>query len=453
MVLKQQSFHAKIKSILIKEGNFMKSNLLSFFLAGFLLVLTACASHTNFVTSDSSSYLGLASTTLANIAKVGAYDGEAQDSFGTAIATSGNIMVIGANGNNSKGLGAGAAYIFELKPTGWLFTKQLTARDGVAGDHFGTSVAVDGNTVVIGANGSDSNSVDSGAAYVFERDEGGKGNWGEVEKLTANDGGPNEFFGYSVGISGDTIAIGAPLDDANGLLSGSSYIFKRNKGNWQQVQKVTPNDGVVADSFGISLALSKSQMIVGAWGDDDMGQGAGSAYIFERSGKNWQQVEKLLAKDGKDNDSFGYSVDIYKDTAVVGSWGNDYSGIDSGLVYVFEQVKDTKNWQQTDQLIASDAKEADAFGLSVAISGNRIVVGAPGSNDNGAYTGSGYIFTRSQGDSKSWQQVNRFVAKDGATRDFFSSSVAISGNTLIAGASVDDDNGKDSGSVYVYKLF
>ncbi len=420
-------------------------------MAVLLLVLTACTEHVNFATSDSNSYLGLANTTLANVAKMIAADGKTQDSFGTAIATNGNIMVVGASGNDDKAISAGAAYIFEHTPIGWLFTKKLTASDAAADDHFGISVAVDGTSVVVGANGSDVSGSDSGAVYIFERNEGGANNWGETQKLSANDGGIDEFFGYSVDISGDTIAVGAPLDDDKGLLSGSSYIFERKAGNWQQTQKLTASDGAIADSFGIALALNQDKMVVGAWGDDDKGEGAGAAYIFERNGESWQQVEKLLASNGKADDSFGYSVDISKGIVVVGSWGNDFSGTDSGLVYVFEQIQG--NWKQTGKLIANDTEEFDAFGISVAVSGNKIVVGASGKNDKGNYSGAGYVFVRAQGNSKNWQQIKRLVAADGAARDFFSDPITISGNTIVAGASVDDDNGKDSGSVHIYKLF
>ncbi len=427
--------------------------LLKLLLFSLLLIITACAQQIDFLKADSNNYLGLAKTTFNNIAKVVASEGKAQDSFAGAIATDGDIMVVGASGNDEKAMGAGAAYVFERTPIGWLFTKKLTASDGSANDHFGNSVAVKGNTIVIGANGSDVQGSDSGIAYVFEHDER-VNNWIETQKLIARDSAANDFFGYSVAVSENVIAVGAPLDNDKGLISGSAYIFERGEGKWQQKQKLTASDGSIADSFGIDLALEEDALVVGAWGDDDKGDGAGSAYVFERNEESWEQTKKLLAKDGKANDSFGYAVDIDKDTIVVGSWGNDNdNGIDSGSVYVFERSAESSNWVSAGKLIASGAGDGDSFGISVGISGNKLVVGASGDSTNGSYSGSAYIFMRSQGNGTNWQLVKKFAASDGEARDFFSDPVAISGNTVIAGARVDDDNGKDSGSLYVYEIF
>lgn len=423
-------------------------NCINFILIGLLLISTACT-QTNFSASSINSYLNVANTTFSNVAKVIAADGQNQDFFGNAIAVDGNIIVVGASGNDSNKIGAGAAYIFERKLSKWQLSKKLIVSDGAANDHFGVSVAVNGDTVVVGANGSNVKGTDSGAIYVFNRNEGGIDNWGQVAKLSANDGDINEFFGYAVAIGDSTLAVGAPLDSDKGLLSGSVYIFENLQGNWQQAQKLNAADASVADSFGISLAISQNVLTVGAWGDDDNGDNSGSAYVFENQQGIWQQVKKLLASDGKANDSFGYSVDIYKDTVVVGSWGNDnQNGEDSGSVYIFERES---NWGQVGKLTVETGTAA-AFGVSVAISGNKLVVGASGDDANGSYSGSAYVFARPKGASKNWQQIKKISAKDGSYRDFFSDPVAISGSTIIAGASVDDDRGQDSGSIYVYEL-
>ena len=418
------------------------------FLVSSLLIVTSCAQPTSFTANDSNGRINLTSSPFFNgIAKFFASDGKAKDTFGTAIATDGDVMVVGASGADSNYVGMGAAYIFERKANGWSFTQKLTPSDGKANDHFGISVTVHNSTVVIGANGSDN---DSGAVYVFERLEGSD-SWGEVQKLTAQDSTSNEFFGYSVAINNDTLAVGTPLSNDKGLISGSAYVFERSQEGWEQVQKLTATDGSIADSFGIKLALEDKVMVIGAWGDDDKGENSGSAYVFERIGKTWKQTDKLLANNGQANDSFGYSVDVHKGIIAIGSWGYDGGSTDSGSVYIFERAKNPSNWKQTNQLLAADAKEFASFGISVAVSSNKLVVGASGNSDNGKYSGAAYIFARSQ-ESNNWHQIKKFTADDNNSFDFFSDPVDINGNTIVAGASVDDDRGPDSGSVYIYEM-
>jgi FG-GAP repeat len=180
---------------------------------------------------------------------------------------------------------------------------KLLASDGAAEDRFGAGVAISGDTVVIGANCDDYNGLCSGSAYVFDRDEGGADNWGEVKKLLASDGAAEDRFGNFVAISGDTVVIGAGGDDDNGSDSGSAYVFERDQGgadNWGQVKKLTASDGAAEDIFAGSVAISGDTVVIGAKGDDDNGSDSGSAYIF--------MDNPLFADDFETGDTSAWSL-------------------------------------------------------------------------------------------------------------------------------------------------
>ncbi|MCP4656476.1 MAG: hypothetical protein GY856_13775 [bacterium] len=345
----------------------------------------------------------------------------------------------------------------------WEQIQKLTASDAAAFDHFGFSVATSGDTVVVGAYGDADAGNQSGSAYVFERNQGGVGNWGQVTKLTASDAAEYDLFGFSVAISGDTVVVGAKWDDDAfpsdpDCDSGAAYVFERNQGgadNWGEVTKLTASDADYGDYFGGSVGISGDTVVVGAYGDD---YGSGSAYVFERNqggAENWGQAKKLTASDGAADDQFGRSVDISGDTVVGGAYGDDDNcppadpDCYSGSAYVFERNQGgADNWGQVIKLTASDADYGDQFGWSVAISGDTVVVGANGDDDAGNYSGSAYVFERNQGGADNWGQVIKLTASDADYGDFFGRFVAISGDTVVVGAYRDD---YDSGSAYVFE--
>ena len=212
----------------------------------------------------------------------------------------------------------------------------------------------------------------------------------EVAKLTASDAAAFDFFGESVSISGDTALVGAPLDDDAGSDSGSASVFVRSGTTWTQQAKLTAGDAAALDQFGESVSISGDTAVVGAFGDDDAGVNSGSAYVFVRSGTTWTQQAKLTASDAAAGDQFGRSVSISGDTALVGAVGDDDAGSDSGSAYVF--VRSGTTWTQQSKLTAGDAAAFDFFGFSVSISGDTVLVGAQGDDDAGTASGSAYIF-------------------------------------------------------------
>ncbi len=266
---------------------------------------------------------------------------------------------------------------------------KLTASDGAVYDAFGISVAISGDTAIVGAQGDDDNGTDSGSAYIFIKNAGV---WSQAAKLTASDGAVDDFFGYSVAISGDTAIVGAWLDDDNATDSGSAYVFVKPVSGWAdmtQTAKLTASDGGFADYFGYSVAISSDTAIVGAW------SGSGSAYIFVNNAGTWSQIAKLTASDGANGDELGGSVAISGDTAIVGAGSDDDNGYVSGSAYVFvKPVLGWANMTQTAKLTASDGAAEDHFGSSVAISGDTAIIGAWRDDDNGTDSGSAYVFVK-----------------------------------------------------------
>ncbi len=217
----------------------------------------------------------------------------------------------------------------------------------------------------------------------------------EVAKLLADDGATNDFFGFSIALCGDTAVIGAfrDSDDVKGVDSGSAYVFTRSGTNWSQQAKLTAADGAGNDTFGGSVALSDDTAVIGALrGDDDVnGVDSGSAYVFTRSGTTWSQQTKFTAADGAAGDEFGYSVALSGDTVVIGAARDDDKGNDSGSAYVF--TRSGASWSQQAKLTVADGAADDVFGWGVALSGDTVVIGAPTSIfvlPGG--TGSAYVF-------------------------------------------------------------
>ena len=391
-------------------------------------------------------------TSTSTAAKLTASDGDTNDRFGSSIAVEGDTVVVGAMGDY-----AGSAYVFTKPGAGWTSTStavKLTASDGEASDHFGSSIAVDGDTVVVGATGDDDNGSDSGAAYLFVKPGAGWATDTETAKLTADDGATNDAFGYSVAVEGDTVVVSAYGDDDGGPGSGSAYVFVKPSGsNWvttTETAKLTASDGDTNDRFGSSVAVDGDTVVVGAKYDDDKGSNSGSAYLFTKPPTGWTSTStaaKLTASDGDADDEFGYSVAVDGDTVVVGAWVDDDNGPYSGSVYVFNTPAGG-GWV-TAKLLASDGATGDWFGGSVSLDGDRLAVGASGDDDNGSRSGSVYVY---EGQSGAWSLIDKLTASDGATDDEFGISVAVDGDTVVVGAHWDDDNGSKSGSAYVYEI-
>ena len=266
------------------------------------------------------------------------------DFFGYSVSISGDTVIVGASYDDAF---SGAAYIFSRDQGGannWGEVQKLIAGDRAANDYFGIGVSISGDTAIVGAPYDDDKGINSGSAYIFDRNYGSSDNWGQVKKLIAVDGVTNDYFGTGVSISGDTAIVGAYGHDGNGANSGAAYIFSRDQGeanNWGLVKDLTYSDAAATEEFGRSVSISGDTAIVGAPNDDDNGDYSGSAYIFSRdqgSADNWGEVQKLTAGDGAAGDYFGYAVSISGDTVIIGAYKDNSSG--SAYIYIVDTDSD-----------------------------------------------------------------------------------------------------------------
>jgi hypothetical protein len=382
--------------------------------------------------------------TVEQEAKLLASDGEAEDSFGRDLELDGDTAFIGAPHKDDNGEDSGAAYMFTRTGSMWTEEFTLLPSDGTSGDQFGLSVALDGDTAVAGAPYDADNGDASGAVYVFTRSGGG---WIEQAKLLASDGDAEDYFGGAVALDGDTVLIGARGDSTNGYNSGAAYVFTRVGSAWTGPAKLLPSDGHMFDQFGLSLALDGDNALISSPGDDVNGSGSGSAYWFARVGGVWEEQAKLIASDGDTDDYFGWAVVLDGDTALISARGDDDNGSSSGSAYVFTRVGDA--WTEDVKLLASDGEDADFFGYSAALDGDTALIGAFGDDDNGTWAGAAYVFVRAGG---VWTEEVKLLASDGDAEDYFGGAVALDGDTALIAAST-DDNGMWAGAAYVYRLY
>jgi hypothetical protein len=374
--------------------------------------------------------------------KLLASDGAANDNFGLWVDYDGDTALIGAWNDDDNGVDSGSAYVFIWTGTTWTQQAKLLASDGQAGDSFGSSVSISGDTALIGARWDDDNGNKAGSAYVFIRTGT---TWTQQAKILPADAEAEDRFGGSVSLDGDTAVISAWFDNDNGNGSGSAYVFIRTGTTWTQQAKLLASDGQEGDDFG-DASVCGDTALIGAALDDDNGVDSGSAYIFVRTGTTWTQQAKLLASDGQAGDQFSrWAVSLDGDTALIGSEADDDNGIDSGSAYVFTRTGTT--WIQQAKLLASDGAANDYFGNSISISGDTALIGAEGDDDKGTNAGSAYVFTRT---GTTWIQQAKLFASDGTAGDQFGYPVILSGDTAFITATYDDDNGANSGSVYVF---
>ena len=310
--------------------------------------------------------------------------------------------------------------------------KLVADEDNDIGDRL--SVAISENTVIVG-------SVSQNIATVFAFD--GK-NWEKQAELAPR---PEGSVGWSVAISGDSLIIGVPHDDSGAENSGTAFVFVRKGKKWDQRAKLGADDPTKADNFGFSVAIDRNTAIVGVPRDDEAGRDAGSAYVFFREGVAWRKQAKLVGSDLAGGDSFGASVFLHGNTAVVGANGHTHSGARfTGAAYVF--VRNGTQWTEQTKLVAADAAKADRFGSSVSMGGKTIVVGAPfRDSERGTDSGAAYVFAL---DGTSWKFQSELTPGKLKKNFNFGSGVATTGSIVIVGAPGYDDPARGSGAAYAF---
>ena len=313
--------------------------------------------------------------------KLVADDGTAFDTFGDAVVFQGDTAIVGAYAATVNNFAyQGTAYVFTRSNGTWSQSQKLASDDGTDFNYFGYSVALDGTTAFIGADL-------LGAVYVFNQSGG---TWTQTQKLTGSDEGLSDVFGYSVLIQGSTAFVGAY---GNNTFQGAVYVFTESGGKWTETQKLTADDGTSNAYFGYAIGVSGTTLIVGAWGDGSNLQGA--AYIYTNTNGTWSQTQKLLPDDVQIQGKFGHSVAIDGTHAVIGADGDDNQTA-QGAVYVFDESGGT--WSQSQKLYASDGQHNDQLGFPVTLDGNRALAGAWGW-PAGANQGAAYFFTTPDNDT------------------------------------------------------
>jgi hypothetical protein len=368
--------------------------------------------------------------------KLIASDSEANDHFGIAVAIDGNCAIIGSACDDDMGTDSGSAYIFRWDGTDWVQQQKLVAADGLDGDWFGCSVSISGDYAIVGTRYGDSDvAVDSGTAYVFWNNGT---SWVQQAKLMAKDALSGACFGISVHIDGHKAIVGSFCT----IDGGTAYIFRRDGANWSQEKRLMAMDSAPGDSFGRSVVVEADKAVVGADGYENKG----SAYVFLWDGNDWAQEQKLIAPDIETYDYFGRSVSMSNGKVIVGSYWDDDSGTDSGSAYVYEW--DGKEWVFKHKLTASDGAAKDWFGYSVSLQGDYVIIGADGCDDKGSDAGSAYLFWW---DGTKWVQQRKLTSSDAKAQSWFGRSVCISGDRVIVGAVLDDEKGVNSGSASIFE--
>ncbi len=319
-------------------------------------------------------------------AKLVASDGAISDFFGCSVALDVDTALVGACRDYAGPNANGSVYVFVRSGTTWTQQQRLVRSDGGWDEAFGYSLSLSGDTALVGAYLDDIGNGKQGSAYVFVRNGT---TWTEQAKLIASDGTAGDEFGQSVSIAGDTVLVGSPFSDiGSNTNEGAAYVFMRSGTTWTEQEKLVPSDGAAFDLFGQSVALAGDMALVGAnWHDLKAGMDTneGSAYVFVRNGMTWAEQAKLVASDGAPKDHFGVAVSLSADTALVAARNNEDSA------YVF--VRNGTTWTEQQKLLASDGSVDGAFGTSVSLSGHTAVVG-DGFGDVGANLnqGSAYVF-------------------------------------------------------------
>jgi hypothetical protein len=365
-------------------------------------------------------------------------------SFGEDLAIEGDTLVVATRGDKHTGAASGAVHVYEWDGGAWGSDTKLIADEPHTRDAFGSSVAIWGDMVAVGAELETHSTLSrAGAAYLFERDGDG---YRQQARVTASDAAANDSFGYAVDVDGDTLVVSALLARAFGVRSvGAVYVFTRSGETWAQVQKLSAPEALESTTFGRSVALSGDTLLVGADGARVDGLMSGAAYVYQRGDAGFAYEATLAPARPEDDQLFGLAVALEGDRALVGSPLEGPTGAQHGAAYVFE--RSGAGWQQTAHLAASDPHEA-RFGVAVSLDGDAALIGAASARTSSVKAGAAYFFVLS---SDGWLEQARLAPDDGLADDAFGTAVGLSNHHLIVGAPGRDDFGTKSGAVYPFE--
>lgn len=355
-------------------------------------------------------------------------DGIPGDDAGRTVAVWNDTAVVGVPSDNvGNGSSEGSAYVYRRVGTEWQLVQKLVAEEGVGLDRFGWSVAISGNSIVVGAIEHDTEPYqDEGAAFVFVEQDGV---WRQQQRLVKSDPVADERFGWAVAIDGDTIVVGTPISTVNGVSQGSALVFERAGATWTQRAMLDPVEPEANMGFGFSVAVSGPSIVVGAYLDSINGViEQGSVTVYQKAGDTWAVQQTLIAPDGAQNDRFGRSVALSGDLVAIGASTDTINEQRpyQGSAYLFGRIG--QGWSMRQKLIAPDGAIYDNFGHSVAIGGQRVVVGSP--SEIGSAPGAAYVFAPV---GASWFLESRLQRSSNQPDEQFGFSVAATDGWVLSG--------------------
>ncbi|HEV7783541.1 MAG TPA: hypothetical protein VGO58_19850 [Chitinophagaceae bacterium] len=348
--------------------------------------------------------------------------------FGHSVAVSGNYAIVGAYQDDiGAGNDQGSASFYKYNGGTWVFMQKITDVTGAANDFFGYSVSISGNYAIVSALQDDIGAnTDQGSVSIYQFNGS---SWVFMQKITDATGAAGDVFGTRVSISGTYAVVGATADDVGANTDqGSASIYRYNGSSWVLMQKITDASGAAGDFFGFSVSISGNYVAIGI-PFDDVGANAnqGSESIYQYNGSNWVFMQKITDPSGDVNDNFGYSVAVSGNCTVAGAYADDGNNADQGSASIYQYSG--SNWTLMQKITDGSGAAGDFFGFSVSISGNYIILGAP-EDKIGINTGQGSasIYLRV---GLGWQKLQYVTDPAGYNGDSFGNVVAIDGSTKI----------------------
>jgi hypothetical protein len=385
-----------------------------------------------------------------------ASDGSPNDFFGTNVALSGDTAIVTANNDDPNGDRSGSAYVFRREGDRWTQETKLIPNDGDPRDWFGRSLALTGETALIGADADKNQSPDlyhEGSVYVFQRQDG---EWIQQAKLKPDEGPPADVLGRSIDFDGETALIGA-VGGAEGDLAGAAYVFTVEDGEWTKQSKFIPEDSHPSDYFGQYVTLAGDTAFITAPRDEnpDGTSGLGAVYVFQRDGEEWIEEAKLVPNERNEGDGFGIPTAVTGDTVFIGAPNHQ----NAGAAYVFR--RDAQEWRQSQKfsIDGTVTDDQDRFGAGIAVSDDLALIGAPGnenspdrpgfnSPEENSHSGTVYLYRRENGE---WTQQKKIVPSHGDPENF-GTPISLAGNTALMG-SVDTSSQVDDEAMSMAFIF
>lgn len=384
--------------------------------------------------------LAAAQTQWVEHATLIAEDPEEGARFGATVAVDGTTVAVGSPARSDPGSAAGAVHLFERTDGSFDERPMLRPADIQGDDRFGSALALDGDTLVVGSPEKRQQGLASGAAYVFTRSGG---SWSQQTKLAPSGLAQGDRFGAAVALDGDTLVVGAPTEDDPGQDSGAAYVYARSDGSWSRQAKLDPGDLKEGDRFGSAVAVEGAVTIVTAPAKDATAELAGVAYAFTRSGGSWSREARFQPDDVAEADIFGNGADLEAGTALISATGDD-DPRQSGAAYLFD--RDGGSWSQKAKLKADDATAGDALGSDLTLDGSTALLGAPGRRTTATQAGAAVVFDLSG--SPSHQATLNLSSPE--TGDRFGAAVGLDAGWALVGAPGADGGADDAGRVTAF---